>query len=162
MSLDILALLALLPIISVFGLIVLFRWPATRAMPIAYLVTCFLAFTVWKVPFAQVAAASIDGLLTAASILYIILGAILLLNLQQESSAIFAIRRSMFIISPDRRTQAIIIAFLFGSFIEASAGFGTPAAVAAPLLVRYIIADFSYNGERLSIKMFCLIIDKIL
>jgi len=135
MSLGILALLALLPIISVFGLIVLFRWPATRAMPIAYLLTCFLAFTVWKVPFPQLAAASIDGLLTAASILYIILGAILLLNLQQESGAIFSIRKSMFLISPDRRAQAIIIAFLFGSFIEGSAGFGTPAAVAAPLLV---------------------------
>jgi lactate permease len=135
MSLGILALLALLPIISVFGLIVLFKWPATRAMPIAYLITCFLAFTVWKVPFSQLAAASIDGLLTAASILYIILGAILLLNLQQESGAIFSIRKSMFLISPDRRVQAIIIAFLFGSFIEGSAGFGTPAAVAAPLLV---------------------------
>ncbi len=135
MSFGILAFLALLPIISVFGLIVLFRWPATRAMPIAYLITCFLAFTVWKVPFSQLAAASIDGLLTAASILYIILGAILLLNLQQESGAIFSIRKSMFLISPDRRAQAIIIAFLFGSFIEGSAGFGTPAAVAAPLLV---------------------------
>jgi lactate permease len=41
----------------------------------------------------------------------------------------------MYLISPDRRVQAIIIAFLFGAFIEASAGFGTPAAVAAPLLV---------------------------
>jgi lactate permease len=41
----------------------------------------------------------------------------------------------MFLISPDRRVQAIIIAFLFGAFIEGSAGFGTPAAVAAPLLV---------------------------
>ncbi|NIO49648.1 MAG: L-lactate permease [Candidatus Aminicenantes bacterium] len=135
MSLGVLALVALLPIISVFGLIVLFRWPATRAMPIAYLITCFLAFIVWKVPFSQLAAASIDGLITAASILYIILGAILLLNLQQESGAIFSIRKSMFLISPDRRAQAIIIAFLFGSFIEGSAGFGTPAAVAAPLLV---------------------------
>ena len=135
MSLGILALLALLPIISVFGLIVLFRWPATRAMPIAYLITCFLAFTVWKAPFSQLAAASIDGLLTAASILYIVLGAVLLLSLQQESGAIFSIRKSMFLISPDRRAQAIIIAFLFGSFIEGSAGFGTPAAVAAPLLV---------------------------
>jgi len=135
MSLAILALLALLPIISVFGLIVLLRWPATRAMPVAYFITCFLAFTVWKVPFPQLVAASIDGLLTAASILYIILGAILLLKLQQESRAIGAIRRSMFLISPDRRAQAIIIAFLFGSFIEGSAGFGTPAAVAAPLLV---------------------------
>jgi len=104
-------------------------------MPVAYLITCFLALAVWKVPFLQLVAASIDGLLTAASILYIILGAILLLKLQQESRAIGAIRRSMFLISPDRRAQAIIIAFLFGSFIEGSAGFGTPAAVAAPLLV---------------------------
>ncbi len=135
MSLGILALLSLLPIVTVFGLIVFFRWPATRAMPVAYLITCTLSFLVWKVPFLQVAASSIDGLLTAASILYIILGAILLLSLMQESGTILAIRRSMFLISPDRRVQAIIIAFLFGSFIEGSAGFGTPAAIAAPLLV---------------------------
>ncbi len=128
-------LLALLPILTVFVLIVLFRWPATKAMPIAFLFTCLLALSVWKTPLLQVAAASIDGLVTAGSILYIVLGAIILLNLQRESGAISAIRRSMFIISPDRRVQAIIIAFFFGAFIEASAGFGTPAAVAAPLLV---------------------------
>lgn len=132
---GILALLALLPILSVFGLIVLFRWPATKAMPIAYLITLFLALAVWRTPFSQVSAASIDGLVTAASILYIVLGAIILLNLLQESGAILSIRRSMFLISPDRRVQAILIAFLFGSFIEGAAGFGTPAAVAAPLLV---------------------------
>lgn len=127
--------LALLPILTVFALIVLFRWPATKAMPIAFIFTCLLALSVWKTPLLQVAAASIDGLVTAGSILYIVLGAIILLNLQRESGAISAIRRSMFIISPDRRVQAIIIAFFFGAFIEASAGFGTPAAVAAPLLV---------------------------
>ena len=76
-----------------------------------------------------------DGLVTAVSILYIVLAAILLLNLQQASGALQAIRKSIYAISPDRRIQAIIIAFLFGSFIEGSAGFGTPAAVAAPLLV---------------------------
>ncbi len=135
MSLGVLAFLALLPILAVFGLIVLFRWPATKAMPVAYIITCLLAFVVWKVPFIQLAAASLDGLITATSILYIVLGAILLLNLQEKSGAILAIRGSMFLVSPDRRVQAIIIAFLFGSFIEASAGFGTPAAVAAPLLV---------------------------
>ncbi len=135
MSLGILALLALLPIVTVFGLIVLFRWPATKAMPVSFLITCFLAFFIWKTPLHQLAAASLDGIITAASILYIVLGAILLLNLQEESGAIVAIRGSMFLISSDRRVQAIIIAFLFGSFIEASAGFGTPAAVAAPLLV---------------------------
>jgi len=135
MSLGILALLALVPIACVFALIVIFRWPATRAMPLAYLVTCFLALAIWKVPFIQVAAASLDGLVTAASILYIVLGAILLLNLQEEGGAIHSIRSGMFRISPDRRVQAIIIAFFFGSFIEGSAGFGTPAAVTAPIMV---------------------------
>jgi len=135
MSLGVLAFLALFPILVVFILIVLLRKPATKAMPLAYLVTCLLAFLVWKVPLAQISAASVDGLITAASILYIIIGAIFLLNLLQESGAISTIRHSMYLISPDRRVQAIIIAFLFGSFIEGSAGFGTPAAVAAPLLV---------------------------
>jgi lactate permease len=135
MSLGILSVLALLPILSVFVLIVVLRSPATRAMPVAYSITVLLALLVWKVPLLQIAAASLDGLVTAASILYIVLGAVLLLNLLQESGSIHAIRKSMFLISPDRRVQAIIIAFLFGAFIEGSAGFGTPAAVAAPLLV---------------------------
>lgn len=135
MSLGVLSTLALLPILSVFILIVIFRKPATKAMPAAYLITIILALAVWKVPVLQIAAASLDGLVTAASILYIVLGAVLLLNLLQGSGAIHAIRRSMFLISPDRRVQAIIIAFFFGAFIEGSAGFGTPAAVAAPILV---------------------------
>jgi lactate permease len=132
---GLLSLLALLPILSVFALIVLLRWPATRAMPVAFGITCGLSLFVWGSPIRLVTAAVIDGLVTAASILYIVLGAILLLNLMRESGALHSIRRSMFEISPDRRVQAVIIAFLFGSFIEAAAGFGTPAAVAAPLLV---------------------------
>ena len=135
MSPGLLALLALLPILSVFALIVLLRWPATRAMPVAFGITGGLSLIVWGSPIRQVAASTIDGLVTAASILYIVLGAVLLLNLMRESGALHSIRRSMFEVSPDRRVQAVIIAFLFGSFIEAAAGFGTPAAVAAPLLV---------------------------
>jgi lactate permease len=135
MSQGILVGLALLPILTVFGLIVFARQPAVRAMPAAFALTALLSLSVWKVPFKQVMAASVDGLVTAASILYIVLAAVLLLNLQQASGALQAIRRSIYAISPDRRIQAIIIAFLFGSFIEGSAGFGTPAAVAAPLLV---------------------------
>ena len=77
MSLGLLALLALSPILLVFFLLVLLRWPATKAMPVAFLVTCILAFSIWKVPPVQIAAASIDGLVTAASIMYIIVGAIM-------------------------------------------------------------------------------------
>jgi len=135
MNPDVLPIFALLPILSVFVLIVLLKWPATRAMPVALAIVCLLALFIWKVPFRQVAAAGADGLVTAASILYIIFGALLLLNLLDESGAIGTIKKTMFSISPDRRVQAVIIAFLFGSFIEGAAGFGTPAAVAAPLLV---------------------------
>lgn len=135
MNTGILALLSLLPIISVAIFLVMLRWPASRAMPIAYIVAAGLALFVWQVSFAQVMAASVNGLIVAATLIYIIFGAILLLNTLQQSGAIATIRRGFSDITPDRRIQVIIIAWLFGSFIEGSAGFGTPAAVAVPLMV---------------------------
>ena len=130
-----LSLLATLPIVAVALLLVLLRWPARRAMPIAYLVTAALGLLVWQVPVRQVAAASINGLVVAATLLYIIFGAILLLNTLRQSGAIQAIRSGFTNVTPDRRIQVVIIAWLFGSFIEGAAGFGTPAAIAVPLLV---------------------------
>jgi lactate permease len=129
------ALLATLPIAVVGLFLVVLRWPASQAMPLSYVTAAALALFVWKVPTIQVAVASVHGLIVAGTLLYIIFGAILLLNTLQESGAIRAIRKGFTDISPDRRVQVIIIAWLFGSFIEGSAGFGTPAAVAVPLLV---------------------------
>jgi lactate permease len=104
-------------------------------MPLAYAITVLVALVVWRVPPAQVAAASVKGSIIAGELLYIVFGAILLLATVSRSGAIATIRRSFSDISPDRRVQVVIIAWLFGSFIEGSAGFGTPAAVAVPLLV---------------------------
>lgn len=130
-----LAALALLPIVVVGIFLVILRWPAARAMPLSYITAAALALLVWKIPFPQVAAASINGLVIAASLLFIVFGAILLLNTLQQSGALQIIRNGFINISPDRRVQVIIIAWLFGTFIEGSAGFGTPAAVCVPLLV---------------------------
>ena len=130
-----LTVLSLLPIVTVAVFLVVLRWPASRAMPLSYAVAAVLALFVWQVPGVQVAAATINGLIVAGTLLYIIFGAILLLNTLQESGAITTIRRGFTDISSDRRVQVIIVAWLFGSFIEGSAGFGTPAAVAVPLLV---------------------------
>ncbi|MDA1162936.1 MAG: L-lactate permease [Planctomycetota bacterium] len=130
-----LALVAMLPIAIVGLFLVLLRWPASRAMPLSWLTAAGLALFVWKVPAIQIAVASAHGLILAGTLLYIIFGAILLLNTLQESGALRTIRKGFTDISPDRRIQVIIIAWLFGSFIEGSAGFGTPAAVAVPLLV---------------------------
>ncbi len=135
MSTGILAILSLLPIVSVAIFLVILRWPASRAMPIAYIVAAALALFVWQLPIPKILAASVNGLIIAGTLIYIIFGAILLLNTLQQSGAMSTIRQGFSDITPDRRIQVIIIAWLFGTFIEGSAGFGTPAAVAVPLMV---------------------------
>lgn len=130
-----LALLAFVPILSAAILLVGFRMPAKRAMPISFLITVLIAYLFWNIPADFLAASTIQGLFITFDILYIIFGAIVLLNLLNYSGAIGVIRSGFIDISEDRRIQVIILVWLFGSFIEGAAGFGTPAAVVAPLLV---------------------------
>jgi lactate permease len=135
MGLGVQALLAVSPIVVAAVLLVGLRWPARRAMPVVYIVVVVLALLVWRVPAIHVAASTIQGLVITFDILFIIFGAILLLDTLKYSGAITAIRSTFTGISPDRRVQAIIIAWLFGGFIEGASGFGTPAAIVGPLLV---------------------------
>ncbi len=135
MSQGIMFIAAALPVAVVFVLLVVMRRSAKLSMMTAYVVTVLLALFLWGAPLARVAGATVNGLVTAVTLLYIVFGAILLLYTVQESGAIRTIRRGFMDISPDRRIQAIIIAWMFGSMIEGASGFGTPAAVAAPLLL---------------------------
>lgn len=132
---GLLALLALIPIATIFILMVGMRWPATRAMPFSFLLALILALWVWEMPVSWIMAASLNGIVIAVKIILIVFGALALLFTLRESGAIAAINRGFSSVSPDRRVQAIIIAWLFGAFIEGSAGFGTPAALVAPLLL---------------------------
>lgn len=129
------ALVAILPIAAVMFFLVALRWPATRAMPVAYAMTLGFALWFWKVPFTHAMAATLRGGVIAGTLLWIILGAIVLLFTLRESGAAATIRRGFMEVSRDRRVQVIIVAWLFGAFIEGASGFGTPAAVAAPLLL---------------------------
>lgn len=135
MSLGFQALLAVMPILIAAILLVGLRWPAKWAMPIVYIVAAGIALFAWGVSFPHVAASTIQGLFITFNILFIIFGAILLLNTLKHSGAVTAIRTGFTNISSDRRVQVVIIAWLFGSFIEGASGFGTPAAIAAPLMV---------------------------
>ncbi|MBB6481566.1 L-lactate permease [Spirochaeta isovalerica] len=129
------ALLASIPILLTIVLMVGLNWPAKKVMPLAWVTALMLAALVWKMPVHWIAGASVSGALSAFNILIIVFGAILLMNTLKNSGAIKSINKTFHGISPDRRIQAIIIAFLFVSFIEGAAGFGTPAALAGPLLV---------------------------
>jgi len=130
-----LAALAALPILLGGVLLVGFRVPAKWAMPAVYVTAVTIALGVWGMPLLDVAASTVQGLFLSFDLLWIIFGAILLLNTLERSGGVASIRRSFHGISDDRRVQVVIIAWLFGSFIEGAAGFGTPAAVAAPLMV---------------------------
>ncbi|WP_024953356.1 L-lactate permease [Cobetia crustatorum] len=135
MSEPLLALLAFTPILLAGVLLVGLHWPARRAMPLVFLVTAAIGYFAWHMSLMRILASTLQGLLVTVSVLWIIFGAIFLLNTLKHSGAIAVIRSAFTTISPDRRVQAIIIAWLFGSFIEGASGFGTPAAIAAPLLV---------------------------
>ena len=135
MSLGLQAALALFPIALGGILLVGFRVPAKHAMPAAYVAAVAVAAGAWGMTPSRIGAASVQGLFLTFDLLFIIFGAILLLHTLERSGGVAAIRRSFSGVSDDRRVQVVIVAWLFGSFIEGAAGFGTPAAVAAPLLV---------------------------
>ncbi|MBO5490435.1 MAG: L-lactate permease [Desulfovibrio sp.] len=135
MSTGVLALLAIVPILVALVLMVGLRWPSTRAMPLAFLTGAALAMAVWGLPFKHVAALFLEGTVNAIGVLIIVFGAILIYYTLQYSGAMETIQAGMTKVSPDRRVQAIIVGYMFGAFIEGAAGFGTPAALAAPLLL---------------------------
>lgn len=135
MSQTLLALLAFSPIVVAAILLVGLNWPAKRAMPVAFGLTVVIALLGWDMSTTRVLASVFQGLGITVAVLWIVFGAIFLLNTLKHTGAITTIRNGFTNISPDRRVQAIIIAWCFGSFIEGASGFGTPAAIAAPLLV---------------------------
>jgi lactate permease len=121
MSVDAQAFVAALPIVLAAVLLVGFRVPAKHAMPLVFVATAAVAWRVWRVDGSTVAASSIQGLFVTFDILLIIFGALLLLKSLEHSGGAAAIRRSFHAVSDDRRVQVVIVAWLFGSFIE-----GTP------------------------------------
>ena len=76
-----------------------------------------------------------EAVFSAVDIVWIILPALSLYELQQRSGAIDAIRTGLISLSSDKTLLAVIIAWFFAPFMEGAAGFGTPIALAAPLLV---------------------------
>jgi len=129
------ALLAFLPILISVILMTALGKPAKTVLPVVFLLSAILAFFVWKMDIISILSATIFGVLSSVEVLLVIFGAILIMNTQKHSGGMEAINRGFTKVSPDSRIQAIIISFMFGSFIEGAAGFGTPAALCAPLLV---------------------------
>ncbi|PSM51613.1 L-lactate permease [Campylobacter blaseri] len=127
--------LAFLPIVVILVMMIGFKISSKYSLFIALVLTSCIALFVWDMNITDLSAYAIYGFLKAFDILVIVFGAILILNTLKSSGGMSIINKGFSNISTDRRVQVIILGWAFGAFIEGAAGFGTPAALAAPLLV---------------------------
>ncbi len=126
---------AAVPLILTAVLLIGLLWPATRAMPIAWIAAVLVGYLLWANPLDYLVGASIVGAMTALEILWIVFGALVLLYTLMQAGAFDRINEGFAAVSDDRRVQIVLLAFFLATFIEGAAGFGTPAAVVAPLLL---------------------------
>ncbi len=127
--------LASLPFLVALLMMVAFHSSSGKALITSLILTIVLVLVFWQMKPGAVGAYFVYGILKSVDLLLIIGGAILLLNTMRRTGLMKVISGGFKRISPDPRVQAVIIAYLFGAFIEGAAGYGTPAALAAPLLV---------------------------
>jgi lactate permease len=135
-SLGLSSIVAVLPLVVLFVLLGVVRMRAWLASVIGLVVALVVAVVAYAMP---VGDALNSGLLGAAfgffPIMWIVINAIWVYNLTVETGHFDVLRRSFASVSDDQRVQAIIIAFCFGALMEALAGFGTPVAISAVMLI---------------------------
>ena len=128
--------LALTPILWLLISLGAFKIAAHRAAPIGLLLSLLIAVASWKMSWGLALSAALEGMLfSLLPILWVIVAAFFNYNLSQHTGAIDHIKELLFHCSADRRIQALVIAWGFGSFMESVAGFGTAVAVPAALLI---------------------------
>lgn len=121
----------ILPLILLGGL----NLPATRGMGISAIVVIITSYFFWQLPATVILASILQAFHKALPILWILFGALLMLNVLRTTGAITRINQGFHALSADMRLQAVLVTFLFGGLIEGVSGFGTPAMVTAPLLI---------------------------
>jgi lactate permease len=128
--------------------------PSRRALPVTAVLMYFLSLIFLKQEPIQTNAAVIDGLLTALTPISIITGAIFLFKTMEKTGAMDVIRDWLNGISSNKVAQLMIIGWAFSFMIEGASGFGTPAALAAPILV-------GLGFSPLSAALFTLILNSV-
>jgi lactate permease len=129
-------LLAALPVITLFYLLVPRRWLAPKAAAGGAVVAILVAWLVFRMPFHMASMAFLYG--AAFGVLpvgFTIFGAMLLYNVSVVSGDFRIIRRSVAGLSGDARMQAVLIGFAFGAFLEGAAGGGSPVAICGAIMV---------------------------
>jgi lactate permease len=135
-SLGLSSIFAALPLLTLFVLLGAFRITAWISGLVALAVALVVSIAVYDVPLGQ----SVDMGLEGAAfglfpIMWIVVNAVWIYNMTERTGHFAVLRRSFARISDDQRIQAVIVAFSFGALIEGLAGFGTPVAITAVMLI---------------------------
>ncbi|HLO80869.1 MAG TPA: lactate permease LctP family transporter [Chitinophagaceae bacterium] len=135
-NLSLSLLIAIIPIAFIFWALIIKKMKGYQAAVLTTLITIAIAILVYKMPvqFALVSTAH-GALYGLFPICWIIIPAVFLFNITVKSGQFEVIKYYMSTITADRRLQALLIAFSFGAFLEGTAGFGTPVAITAAMLV---------------------------
>jgi len=135
-SLVLTALVAMLPLLTLFILLGVLRMTAWKAALISLVVSLAVAIFAYSMPAGQALLASTEGATFGFfPILFIVINAIWIYNMTVVTGHFDVLRRSFAKISDDQRIQAVIVAFCFGALLEALAGFGTPVAITSVMLI---------------------------
>ncbi len=136
-SLPLSFIVAALPVLTVLVLLGVLRRPAWQSSLAGLAVGLVIAIAVWSLP-ASIALNSIaNGVVFALwPVMWIVVNALLLYNIAVESKRFDAFRAWVLNHLPnDRRVVLVVIGFCFGALLEGIAGFGTPIAITASLLI---------------------------
>jgi lactate permease len=135
-SLALSALIAAVPLTSLFVMLGILKWPAHRSALVSLAMSIVIAVAVWQMPVTQAAGATVEGALYGVfPILWILVNAIWLYRLTEVTGWFAVLGEKIRSISDDQRVQAILIAFCFGALLESLAGFGAPVAISAAMLM---------------------------
>ena len=129
-------LVAAFPIVLLLVALAVLEWKAQWAALAGLSAALLVSVAVYGMPVSAAAATAVYGAAYGLfPIGWIILNAVFLYNLTVETGQFEVVKGSVARLSADRRIQALLVAFSFGAFIEGAAGFGTPVAITAALLM---------------------------
>ncbi len=130
------AVVAFLPLLTLFVLLGGLRVKAMVAGAVALVVALLVAIIAYSMPVGQALLAGTEGAVFGFfPILWIVIAAVWVYNLTDATGYFAVLRRTVGRLSDDQRIQAVIVAFAFGALIEGLAGFGAPVAITAVMLV---------------------------
>jgi lactate permease len=130
------ALAAALPIVFLFWALAVRKLAGHVAGVSTVAVAVLVAVVGYRMPAPLALAATVHGALYGLfPIGWIVIAAVFLYRVTVDSGQFDVIKRSIASLTDDRRLQALLIAFSFGAFLEGAAGFGTPVAISAAMLV---------------------------